>query len=77
MNISAGDLLGVWMYPNQFLPIVKHTLDFRNLLFAPPSTFNGAVPSVVRIPTLPFEVIFVADQLAMHLSASIVAQEGT
>lgn len=76
VDVSAGDFLGVWMFPNAFLPVVKRTLDFRHLLFAPPITFNGAVPSFVRILNLPNEVYIFAGGVAIHLTATIAALTG-
>lgn len=76
MDVTAGDFLGVWLYPNLFLPMVKRTLDFRHLLFAPPVTFNDVVPSVVRFPTASNEQYFSAEGVAMHLTANIAALPG-
>ena len=73
MDVNAGDYLGVWMFPNNFLPVVKQTLDFRHLLYATPETFNGMVPSVVRFPTSPLEYIVSAEAIAIHLTADIAA----
>ena len=73
MNVMAGDLVGVWLYQNTFIPVVKHTKDFRHLLFSPPETFNGAVPTVVRIPTAINEVYYSIQGFAIHLTANVAA----
>lgn len=72
LNITEGDFLGVWMFHNATLPVVKYTFDFRHLLHAPPYTFAGVrVPTVVVYPTTSDDIYYSAEDLAIHLSASI------
>ena len=73
MEVNVGDYLGVWIFENATLPVVKYSYDFRHLLAAPTVTFRG-VPSLVRFPSSEDEYYTALEGVAIHLTANITGK---